>query len=658
VLPYFASLPPYSADLAARLMSKVDRFYERLPSLRPYQRARRNRQRYYGLPSDSSPFDVSTVAAMGDQGELSAVNVNRFHALGQRILSMTVQDDFGWQPVAANGDTRSQEDSILASSVLDHEKRVSDLRSAFVTAMETALLDAESWICVRWDAAAGALYDRDPVTGAPVYEGRLKVTNHPWWRCVTNVFRHDAKHQWVILTEFANKWDLAARYPVHAERILRLGADHRLILQWQESARGLHWQEDDNEQVPVYTFLHAPSPACPAGREVVFVDGQTILFDGPSPYGEDLPAHRVAPGDMLDTPFGSSVMTDIGALQDVYNLVISSATTSVANHGVPNIAMPRESNISRNDFGGATVWEFDGAVTPQSLDLVKVSGEAWRLAEIVKNDMVELVGLNAVSLGQQIPQLSGAAMALLDSKSLQFATLTIAAYRRAVEVVGTAIVRTYKAFARAPRTLEVIAGEGRRYMLRDFVGSRLGDVERVTVESRSPLMDTTAGKLNMLETLINAGAFQDDPYAGRKIVRVFRTGTLDPALIDVETEDTLIQRENDLIAKGQVPPVLVDDNHVLHMDKHRAVVNNPAVREDPAVLAAYTQHMDAHRMAMPPPMPVGPDGAPLPPGGEGAPADAALGAPMGAGPETPGLPNMPTNPATGEEAPLPPVALQ
>lgn len=680
---YFAALPLFSPVLSREIMARVDRFYMALPGLRPYQRARRNRQLYYGLPSEASPFDVGVVGEGGEQGELSQVHINRFGHLGRRILAQTVQDDFGWQPVASSGDTEAQEETSVARSLLEHEKRHSKLHRVLRTAMEGALLDGESWYCVRWDVAAGPKYDVNPDTGTAIHEGRLRVTNHSFFRVVVNTSKHNAVHTWVILTEFVNRWDLAARYPAHAERILSVGPDHRLILDWQRTARGWVDGTDEREEVPVYTFLHKPTPACPEGRETVVVDADTVLFDGPSVYGPELPAFRLAPEDMLDTPWSSTPLTDLSALQAVYNMLMSTAVTNNANNGVPMIGIPREANISRMALEGATILEFEGQRGPEAINLVNTAPETYKLAGLIAEEMVTLSGNNAVSMGGTIPQLSGAAMALLDSKSLQFATPWIAAYRDAVENLGTSILDRYKRFAKAPRALEVTVGKARRYMLNDFTGRSLGDVTRVAVESRSALLDTAAGKMDMAEKLLAIpGALGDGEKAARALVQVYRTGNLDPLLKDGETEDLLISRENDALSRGEDVPVLLSDPHAMHIKSHRAVVASMEARGNPAIIAVHAAHEQAHidalrqtdpgllavlgQQPIPPDMPMlaaaSADMGPQPPPEgvdvpvEGEPLAPAMARRPPGTPELPTMPGMPINPMTGEPAPLPPVA--
>lgn len=686
---FFARLPPYSKALGSRLLAMVDRWYEELPSLRPYRRARRIRQLYYGLPSEASPFDVTTVGRMGESGELTAINLNRLHHLGQRFLTMGVSEDFGWQPVSANGDTRSQEEAILAGSVLEHEKRASSLEAIRHKFNELALLDGWSWFSVRWDARGGKKYDS--IDGQDVYEGRLRIAVHEWWRTVTDSYRQDADHDWCILDESANRYDIAEKYarvsptatPEQAqslndlrERILSLPPENRLVLQWQQQVRGRVWSADDSPLIRVYTLFHKPTPAVPEGREVVFLSDGTILLDTTSVYGQDLPAYRVAANEMHGTPYGVSMLANVVALQDVVNALLSTDVTNNVNHGLTTYAVAREAGLNITQMGGASVLEVEG--NPKDL-VMPIGGAASSpnvagLAKFILAEMETQTGMNAVSLGRQEHQMAASLAALLDQKAREFAGFFVRSDKLAVTRLGTAILRCYKQFAKAPRVLEVIAGEGRRYMLPEFVGSKLGDIERVTVAVRSGMMATPAGQMAFAESLVASGVLENpNPLPLRVLTSVWTRGNVDVALSVVETADMLIARENDILTKGQVPSVHSTDDHVEHIKRHREPIANPAARDVPAIGAAVDEHINAHIMALrtldpallqilgqpalgmtpnePPPAPGGvpaeallPDGAP-PEEMEGGPiSDAMAGNP-------PNLP-QPAQPPPGAPPPL------
>ena len=693
---YFARLPPYSRELGSRLLTYVDRHYEYLPGLRPYRRARRIRQMYYGLPNEASPFDVTTVARMGADGELTAINLNRLHHLGQRFLTMGVSEDFGWQPVTANADTKSQEEAILASSVLEHEKRASNLDAIRHAFNELSLLDGWSFFSVRWDPAAGPKYEE--LDGAAIHEGRLKVRVHEWWRVVVDTFRHDANHDWVILTEYENRWDLAQKWasgnsPQQRDlyqRIISLPPENRHVLTWQEQVRGRTWTPEDTPQCPVYTLFHRPTPSVPEGREVIFIADGTILFDGPSVYGEQLPVYRVAANEIHGTPFANSVLADIVAMQHVANAMVNTGITNNVNHGITNLAVRSGANLNLSQIGdGANVWEVDGDPSKDivPINLVLSSPETGNLAKFLLEEMTTQVGLNNVALGRQEHQMPASLAALLDQKAREFAGFFVRGDRLAVTSLGTAILRCYKQFAKAPRVLEVIAGEGRRYMLKDFVGQRLGDISRVNVSVRSGMVSTPAGQMAFAEQLVNSGVLENpNPQPLRVLLGLYQRGSLDVALMGAETEDMLISRENDMISQGKPPIVRSLDNHLEHIRRHKDTIANPAIRLDEAVSSALDLHVQEHihmlrnldpallqmlgQPVLPPVPGMAPPGAPPPPEGVGGnvppdaaamaagdfdqgaiPGDSAANLMAGAPPDMPNFPS-PAQPPPGAPPPL------
>lgn len=656
-------------------MAIVDRWYERLPLLRSYQRARSIRQTYYGLPSEASPFDVSVIGEVGRQGEVSAIHLNQLGVLGTRILAMTVTDELGWQPVVQNQDAKSRKEAVVARAVLEYERRAQHLDAVFAGAAEMAFLDASAFLSIRWDDRGGEVYERLPQTGpngpilgadgrpaAPreVHTGALKVKVHPWWRTMFDLYRHDADHDWVILVDFVNKYDLAARYAKGSDaltqRLINLPREHhRVILSQQE--RGWLVGEDDTALVPVYTLFHRKTESMPEGREVVFSDGATVLKDTPLIYGRELPVTRMAPGEWRDTPHGHSPLVNLQAPQQAFNAAVSSDLTNIANGAIARIWAPQGANLKRTVMeDGAEVYE-GGEIPPQALNMVGSHPATAQMAAFLSSQMAELSHLNPVSLGRQERAMSGALAALFDAKSREGISPFIKSYLGAVEQVGTQVLATYKACAKVPRSLEVIVGKDRGYTLKDFTGEQIGGVQRVTVEARNNMLSTTSGKMALVEALMQIPTFAQNPRAPEIILAVHSTGSIDPLLIAPETEDILIQQENEWIREGQLPPVRVQDDHAKHLEQHRILALNPEDRLDEEMMALLDEHEAQHRMWLTPaPMAPPPGEAPAPgdPAAPPSPEALTLPPPVDSGPGGPDMPQMPVNPSTGERAPAPP----
>jgi hypothetical protein len=437
----------------------------------------------------------------------------------------------------------------------------------------------------------------------------------------------------------------------------------------------LDWRPDelakkgDHEDIYLYKLFHKPTEAMPEGREAWFIDAKTILFDGPTPYGQKLPVFRMCPGEMIDTAQGATPLTDLLALQDMLDMLYSAALTNNANNAIARILVHEDSGLNSGllQGGGAEVLEgnWDNEFQkPSTLQLTHTAPETFKLIEQVKADMKEKIGLNDVALGQADPQLSGAAMALLETKAGQLASGLMKGRRQLLEDIGNAIVDRYQRFAKTPRTLGEVLGKGRKAYLADFTGAKISKVSKVTVQAGNPMKDTNAGRLTIADGIRAVAKDAGAPMSVTDYQQVLDTGNLEPLFEADEAESIRIKSENEAIARGEVPPVLLDDPHDLDLKEHRTVMATADSRNDPKAVAAYRQHQAQHLamknqlaavMAGPPP--AGPMGAggPVPPGagapppippGPG-PMDPASGAPP-PGP-LPDLPQFPNNPQTGQQ---------
>lgn len=714
---YFAALPEYSNEFGAAIMQRADWWFEALPRLTWYQRAKLGYQLGYGLPSEASPFDVTQVGKAGATGELSQVHVNVLGNLKHRAVTQTVSNAPIPRPIAANGDHKSQAQCLIASSVLDFERRDKGFDRILRQVADAAFTLSSGEFFVGWDFRAGGQVDPGPIPGAPegaiqppaaTYEGQLVVKAYMPWHVIYDLHRRDTDHPWKIRVDFWNKYDLAKRFPDFEEEIDGLEPDHRLIQEWRASQN----QYMQTDIVPLYTFHHKPSDALEKGREAWVIAGGHVLLDTAHVYGKKLPVYRMAPGEMLGTAIGHTPISDLVGLQQVLNMAISSAVTNNANSAVGNLSITDDTNLSTYQLeGGAWVWErATGTEKPEPINFTNTAPETYKLAELIRGYMMDFIGQSDTSMGKGTAQMSGTYAALLDAKTREFASLFQAGFNQAVIDMGNGTISCYQNFAKSPRALEIIVGEDQRYLLPEFTGQDIKDVSRVTVETQNAMQDTTSGKMELVNQLIAANALQG-PTASKAIMSVYRSGNLQPALSGPEQTEMLIKAENAELSRGMVPPVENDDQHVQHILGHATVKGTPQARRDPKVKGAVDAHTMGHVRAllgqpqenagvpvpdvlallfatgqqpinlaalgfpvplpgsMPPPPGMAPPGGP-PPAGAGGPPGGPPGPPHASGPPPgqpgptgqpgrdgmPGMPRMPKNPANGQpaEQPVPP----
>ena len=204
----------------------------------------------------------------------------------------------------------------------------------------------------------------------------------------------------------------------------------------------------------------------------------------------------------------------------------------------------------------------------------------------------------------------------------------------------------------------MITGKSNRPLMKEFTGSDLSDIQRVHVDQGNALSRTTAGKVNLAESLMTNNMIENpDQY-----IQVLTTGRLEPVIEGKQSQLLLIKGENEMLSEGIPQRALVTDNHAKHILEHTIVLNNPEIRQDPnnpivsATLNHIQEHMDMlmnpavqpmlmilHQEQLPPQaQPPGPQGMPQ----DGGTADMlSAEAPVMQEASQVNMPNMPQPPA-------------
>jgi hypothetical protein len=130
-----------------------------------------------------------------------------------------------WEPRAINTDLESQADTQLAAGLLDYYMREKHLELAMNSATELSLFLKEGWVSMDWNVTGGEVHGINPESGQPIYEGDVAFGVHNIMDVARDVYRRDMKHDWFVLRTFANKYDLAAKYPDMASKIIELSDD-------------------------------------------------------------------------------------------------------------------------------------------------------------------------------------------------------------------------------------------------------------------------------------------------------------------------------------------------------------------------------------------------------------------------------------------------
>src|SRR5579872_2685248 len=279
-------------------------------------------------------------------------------------------------------------------------------------------------------------------------------------------------------------------------------------------------------------------------------------------------------------------------------------------------------------------------------------------------------GINSTLRGQMDnPEMSGAAMAMQASISLQFNAGFQKSVIKVLEEVGTGMVQDLKAFADAPRQALIVGQQDQGYM-KSYSKKDFDGIDRVVVAAGNSLLNTTAGKVNLADQLLQNGMLPQGEAGAMKYIQVMNEGKLEPETQMLQATYMQSNSDKEQLLAGKMPLIQLTDNHPLMMQEVNTLNNNPQIRGNPQLGNLVRQYIQQHfqqwlqmppllaaALGIQPPPPQGmPPGAPPPPKGQPGKQPPQITPPhpqnkpptMGTGPRPgampakgPQMPNMP-----------------
>jgi len=144
-------------------------------------------------------------------------------------------------------------------------------------------------------------------------------------------------------------------------------------------------------------------------------------------------------------------------------------------------------------------------------------------------------------------------------------------------------------FATTERSV-MITGKNNQSFSREYTGENLKNIKKFKLERQNPLMNTLSGRINAAESLIKMGAIKST----QEFLSVMEGAPMS-RLTDTETsENDLIESENEALLDGKQAPVLITDNHPMHVYKHKTLLNDPYVRMNSGIVQQVLDHIQEH----------------------------------------------------------------
>jgi hypothetical protein len=658
---YFATLTN-PIELADQMTQKVTEWRSFCRSKGLIDLWKRKLTNYYGISGNGN--SSQQVIQGGAEGELQLIKVNDMQSLLQEQLVLVTSQRPAGQAKAVNTDSASLRSSRIGTALSEYYMANVGWEAKFVQATETALVCDEAFTEIFWDKKAGDPIAIDPTNNQPEMSGDATLRIHAPWNVARDPGAPTAQQHWFIVSYLANRFDLAAAYPKFAREILDAAGDNLPELPMCKIPSG-------SDMIYVHQLIHDRTAAVPMGRYSLMV-GDQIVLDTELPY-KDFPIERITPKEVIDGPTGYTQANDIMGLEQITDALHSVITTNNVTFGCQNIVVPIGSGLNIPDFGkGLRVFEVQAdmvdKITP--LQMTRTAPETFSYIDKLESKKQQQTGSASGVLAAQATQgASGAAMALVDAKSIQYNSGLQRSYYRLLSSMMTKLIGVLRTYADTPRVARIV-GKQKQAGLKEFkyTGQDLNSISSIVYELVNPISQTQGGRLTMGQDLIKSGLIKSP----KQYISVVTTGNLETLTQDDEADQLLILEENELLTEGKPIKAILTEMHPDHIKSHMSVLSSAKAKEDPALVQNTLAHILDHiqvwtqaSMEFPgllaalniPPIPLGPQamgpgpgmppGAPPEAGGMVGGGDPSMGAEM---PEPAGLP---TNPSTGETAEVP-----
>lgn len=533
----------------------------------------------------------------GDRGQYKLIESNIYRSILTGLVSVICNQRPSFQPEAINDDHRSMSQDLIFDSVANYYLKVKKLEDMYKQGTVVALNTGEAWLYEHWDANIGEIVDvtTDP-TGVqtPVKEGDVKFSILGPQDVIRDYTRMDMNNDWYIVREYLNKWDMIAQRPDLQQELQGLSIPSEL--QRFRFGHIIDSQTANDDLIPVYTFMHRKTAACPNGRLIQYVDDTTCITDTGMPYDE-IPLYPMLPENQPFNNFGMTVMTSLVKLGYAYDKTLSVILTNQQAFAIQNIAVDDSTQTKPEQvIEGLNFIKTNLAKgVPVALELCKTPAEIFNFLNLIEGQMEKLSGLPSILRGTPPSgAMSGTAMAFLQAQALVFNSPIQQAYISFLERSATGLFNILKSFANTKRMIS-IAGNSKRQYMDEFSGKDLENITRVIVTAGNPATSTEAGKLQIAQDLMAKGMVDLKEY-----FQVLSTGQIDPMIEGPEAENMFIVEENELLRKGVPCVVSPTDNHPLHIKQHNTIMFDTDLRKtkNNPVLAATMQHMLMHGQAI------------------------------------------------------------
>jgi hypothetical protein len=558
---------------------------------------------HHGLtPDDLRDFATQTIGFSGNELELLRFHLNLIRPYIRHQTSLALGEPAAFKALVSNSDHRSFAKSVLTDKIINSLYK----RYSAPLDMDAAEGDGVFGLGAthyRWDFLGGddmkVPRDIQLEDGTTAQHFSIEKSGEP---IVTVVYpwalvqepRVAGEHQWRMVRELDNRWNLIANFPAKRDELLAVKTDYdRYDFGTLFRLEELYYSSKD--QLTVKHFYHRRCAAVPEGRYVMMA-GDVILWDGPCPRKRGLPIAVMQSGRFIESTFGYADAWDLIAIQQALNQVNSDEMQNYATFGRQSIAIEKGTEVTLDALAQGTAFYVPpNAQMPKAVQLAAVPATLPDLKSYLHKMLDTVSGQNAASRGDPDPNVrSGEMNALLDSIAIRYQSFRQDAARKFRIDGAQIILDLITRYGETPFLVDIAGIEQRSYVA-EFTKEDLSGVQRVDIEQISPLMQSTAGRLQIATALRNMP--DEDRAATYEMVT---TGNTTRWLKTENSAEMLIRKENERLVTGEgLVPVMPGDNPFKHWPLHNAMLEQLMAADVPDLEAIMRVrlHLQAHTEA-------------------------------------------------------------
>jgi hypothetical protein len=550
---------------------------------------------FYGINEDG------TLHLDKDDKQITKISVNHFKSLVRRLHILVTENKLAFNARSKNSDTKSSIESDLARGIVEYYNDEKGMNSTLSESVLGALLMFEYYIYCPWDYTEG--FELGVDGGQVIRSGDQKfITLSPFDVAKNTVSRDD---HWYIVREKVNKYNLAAQYPNFETEIISeslpvdidgLMVDHGLRT------------DDEHDYVYKYILMHSRTPSLPTGRQTEICAGQ-VLSDSELKY-DKTPIFRISAGDVMQTVFKDSPTVELVPIQEAINLLMSGTVTNNLNNAI-QLIWSADPNLTTKKLSDGQIL-VTSSTPPAALNLTGSASENFKMIDLLQNVQQLLSGVNDVARGNPASNLkSGTSLAVILAQAIQYVSELQKSYADLASDISSCLVDNIKKFQTEEMTAYIV-GSAKKGTIKRFRAEDLMDVQRITCTLGNPLMQSLAGRQEMMQNWMQYGIVKDP----KQIISFLSTGNLDAQIESEFSDALLIADENEMLRKGEMPLVVITDIHEEHIVKHNKLLSDKSVREDPALNQGVLDHIQNHieiGRTVPPDLAAAIRGQPIPP---------------------------------------------